>query len=66
MWQDPIVEETRKMRDQYASQFNYDMDAIYQDIQRRQVKSNKKLVSLPAQKPSKVLNSAEQLFPLLG
>jgi hypothetical protein len=66
MWQDPIVEETRKMRDQYASQFNYDMDAIYQDIQRRQVKSNKKLVSLPARKPSKVLNSAEQLFPLLG
>jgi len=55
---DPIVEEIRKLREQYASQFNHDIDAIYDDIQQRQVQSGKKLVSLPARKPSKVLNSA--------
>ncbi|RJP26517.1 MAG: hypothetical protein C4527_15265 [Candidatus Omnitrophota bacterium] len=51
MWKDPIVEETRKIREQYASRFNHDMDAIYEDIQRRQAQSKKKLVSLPARKP---------------
>ena len=66
MWKDFTVEETQKLFEQYASQFNHDIDAIYNDIQQRQVQSGKKLVSLPARKPSKVLNSAEQLFPLLG
>lgn len=32
MWNDPIVEETRKLRDLYASKFNYDLDSIYQDL----------------------------------
>lgn len=58
MWKDPVVEETRKLREQYASQFNHDIDAIYKDIQRRQTQSGKKLVSLPARKPSKVFDSA--------
>ena len=58
MWKDPVVEETRKIREQYASQFNHDIDAIYKDIQQRQAQSGKKLVSLPARKPSKVFDSA--------
>ena len=32
MWKDPIVEETRRMKDEYASKFNYDLQAIYQDL----------------------------------
>ena len=28
-WEDPIVEEVRQIRDAYAKQFNYDLDAIY-------------------------------------
>jgi hypothetical protein len=36
MWKDPVVEETRKLREQYASKFKYDVDAIFDDIQRRQ------------------------------
>jgi len=55
-----------EIREQYASQFNHDIDAIYDDIQQRQGQSGKKLVSLPARNPSKALNSAEQQFPLLG
>ena len=58
MWKDPIVEETRKLREQYASQFNYDIDAIFKDIQQRQAQSGKKLVSFPARKPSKSSNIA--------
>ncbi len=56
MWKDPIVEETRKLREDYASQFNHDMDAIYEDIQKRQAQSDKKPVSLPPRKPCKETN----------
>ena len=32
MWKDPIIEETRRMKDEYASKFDYDLQAIYQDL----------------------------------
>ncbi len=51
MWQDSIVEETRQLRRQYASGFENDPDAIFEDIPRRQNESKKKLVSFPARKP---------------
>ena len=51
MWQDPIVAETRALREQYANQFNHDADAIFQDILHRQNAPEKKLVSFPARKP---------------
>ena len=52
MWKDPVVEETRKLREQYASEFDHDVDAIFKDIQRRQAKSHKNLVSFPPRKPT--------------
>jgi len=52
MWKDPIVEETRKLREQYASKHNHDIDAIFEDIQQRQAKSDKKMVSFPSRKPA--------------
>ena len=51
MWQDPIVAETRALREQYASQFGHDTDAIFQDILRRQAMPGKVLVSFPPRKP---------------
>lgn len=53
MRKDPVVEETRKLREQYAKTLNHDIDAIFDDIQKRQIKSGKKLVSLPSRKPTK-------------
>ena len=32
MWIDPIVEETRRIRDEHARQFNYDLTAICADL----------------------------------
>ena len=32
MRKDPIVEETRRMKDEYASKFNCDLQAIYHDL----------------------------------
>ena len=48
---DPIVEETRKLREEYAAQFNHDPNAIFDDIFKRQSREGKKLVTFPARKP---------------
>ena len=51
MWKDPIVTETRSLREQYANQFGHNADAIFQDILLRQAASGKKLVSFPHRVP---------------
>jgi hypothetical protein len=54
MWKDPIVTETRLLREQYANQFGHNADAIFQDIIQRQAASGKKLVSFEHRKPVQV------------
>jgi hypothetical protein len=51
MWKDPIVTETRSLREQYANQFDHNSDAIFQDILQRQAASGKKLVSFQHREP---------------
>ena len=49
MWTDPIVEEIHKFRQEYAASFNYDMNAIYEDLKKRElesIKAERKVVSL--------------------
>ena len=55
MWQDPIVQETRELREEYAAQFNHDPDAIFEDILKRQNQTTRKVISLPARKPASTL-----------
>ena len=47
MSHDIIVDEVRKRRDAYAKRFNYDLQAIYQDLKVQQKKSGRRRVSLP-------------------
>jgi hypothetical protein len=51
MWRDPIVEDTRKRRDEYAAEFDHDPDVIFDDIRKRQSEPGKKLVSFPRRNP---------------
>jgi hypothetical protein len=51
MWSDEIVEQTRQARDAYAAQFNYDLDAICNDLKKREAQSKRKIVSLPPKEP---------------
>jgi hypothetical protein len=44
---DPIVEEVRRARDAHAKRFNYDLDAIVADLQRRKKELGLATVSLP-------------------
>jgi hypothetical protein len=47
MWEDPIVAEVRKIRDEHAAQFGYDLRAIYCDIKEQEQKSGRRFVSYP-------------------
>lgn len=44
MWNDPIVEETRKIRDEIAARFNYDVEALGRYYQEQQIKENRVFV----------------------
>jgi len=50
MWEDEIVEEVRKARDEYAAKFNHNLDAIYEDIKKQEKQTKHKVVSLPPKK----------------
>ncbi|HEV8718966.1 MAG TPA: hypothetical protein VGX03_39870 [Candidatus Binatia bacterium] len=47
MWQDPVVEEVRAIRDAYTKQFNYNLEAIYNDLKEQEAQSGWEVVSLP-------------------
>jgi hypothetical protein len=47
MWQDPVVKETRKLREQYQADCGDSTDAIFADIIKRQKGSRKHLVKRP-------------------
>ena len=45
MWKDPIVEETRRLREELAMSLNNDPEAIFRYIREEQRKSKRKIVS---------------------
>lgn len=59
MWRDPIVEEVRRYREAYSSQFNYDLRAICRDLRERQKKSGRKIVSLPPKRVQKRVSESQ-------
>jgi len=50
MWNDPVVEETRKIRDELAAKFNYDAQKLGQYYLSRQKEENREVVRRPAKK----------------
>jgi len=50
MWQDEIVEETRRIREEHAARFNFDLKAIWTDLKEQEKHSGREIVSLPARR----------------
>jgi len=50
MWEDPIVHEVRSEREKLAAQFNFDVDAIFEDLRKRQITLGERLVRPRRQK----------------
>jgi hypothetical protein len=55
---DPIVDEVRRVREEHAARFGYDLWAIFRDIKERQARSGLKFVSF-ADKPREMRQSTE-------
>lgn len=45
MKKDPIVEEVRRVREAHAAQFNFDLQAIYDDLKAQEENSRREKVS---------------------
>lgn len=46
MWQDEILDEIHKIREEHAKSFNYDLDAMFADWQKKQAESGREVVNL--------------------
>lgn len=51
-WEDPLVEDVRRARDAYAKQFDYDLDAIYNDLKDKERRGGRVVVRFPAREPA--------------
>jgi len=63
---DPIVDEVRRVRDAHAAMFNYDLDAIFQDIKEQEKRSGLKFVSYPPRRtePNQPLQPTGAAIPV--
>jgi hypothetical protein len=50
-WEDPVVTEVRRIRDEYAARFANDLDAMFDDIRRREAESGRVVLAPPAPSP---------------
>jgi hypothetical protein len=47
----PIVEEIRRIRQEHARKFHFDLDAIFEDLKDKERKSGRKTVTLKPRRP---------------
>jgi hypothetical protein len=52
---DDLVLQVRKVREEYAKQFGYDLQAIHRDLKEQEQASGRRVVSLPPRRPRMVL-----------
>jgi len=62
MWDDPIVAEVRRVREEHAAKFGYDLDAIFRDIKEQERKSGYQFVAFPP-RPARYYGPADPLRP---
>jgi len=52
-WKDEIVEEVRAAKEAYASQFDYDLARMFEDIRKEEQKHPERMADLRPLKPRK-------------
>ncbi|MCC5618666.1 hypothetical protein LC605_26970 [Nostoc sp. CHAB 5836] len=53
MWKDEILEEIYRIREEHAKSFNYDLQAICDDLRQKQAVSSRQIISQPLKQPSR-------------
>ncbi len=61
MWKDEILDEIHRIREEHSKSFNYDLDAMFADWQKRQVQSGREIISVPLKKPNQTMQSSKAL-----
>lgn len=51
MWNDPIVEETRAIREVYLKKFDYDLGAVFADLKAKEHSHPERMTHLQHRKP---------------
>lgn len=63
MWEDPIVAEVHRTREELAAKFDFDVKAIFADLRKRQVALGSRLVR-PKGKPNEALQPTGAALPV--
>ena len=58
MWEDSIIEEIHKHREDYLKEFNYDLHAICQDIRKKQDQSDRPVIAPKPRPVNKIIKTA--------
>ncbi len=59
MWQDEILDEIHRIREEHAKSFNYDLKAMFADWQKKQAQSDRQVVTLPPQRSNTKVQPTE-------
>ncbi len=51
-WRDPVVEEIRRYREEYAEKFDFDLEKIFLDLRRQQEETPGPVVSFSHKTPT--------------
>ena len=54
---DDLVREVRRVREAYAKQFGYDLQAIHRDLKAQEQASGRQVVSLPPRRPKPAIKN---------
>ena len=58
MCKDEVLEEIYKIREEHARVFNYDLEAICDDLRQKQAESGRQIISQPLKRPSQQHNKS--------
>ncbi len=53
MWEDEVLEEIHKIREEHAKAFNYDLKAMCDDLRKKQTQTDRKIINQPLNYQSK-------------
>jgi hypothetical protein len=56
---DDLLLEVRKVREAYAKQFGYDLQAIHRDLKEQEQAGGRRVVTLPPRRPKPLLPAPE-------
>ena len=58
-WEDPIVAEVRRIREDLSAKFNFDVSAIFADIRTRQASAGDRLIRLGSDRKAEPSDARE-------